>query len=98
MSGEGESRTRKAEARADLPIPLPPIKSPRPRVEPAACQVKSGPLFQVSDKGIVSPVRFERTLPTPSRWCLLPLGYEDMEPPGGLEPPAFPLREGRSAR
>jgi hypothetical protein len=43
-------------------------------------------------RGVVSPVRFERTLPTSSRWCLLPLGYEDMEPPGGLEPPAFPKR------
>src|SRR6185369_14816208 len=27
--------------------------------------------------GVVSPVRFERTLPSASRWCLLPLGYED---------------------
>jgi len=25
------------------------------------------------------------------------LGYEDMEPPGGLEPPACPLRGDRSA-
>jgi hypothetical protein len=26
----------------------------------------------------VSPVRFERTLPSASCWCLLPLGYEDI--------------------
>ena len=51
----------------------------------------------VGPRGEVSPVRFERTLPTSSRWCLLPLGYEDMEPPGGLEPPACPLRGDRSA-
>jgi hypothetical protein len=38
-------------------------------------QLDAGP------KGMVSSVRFERTLPTASGWCLLPLGYEDMEPP-----------------
>ncbi len=32
--------------------------------------------------GGVSPVRFERTLPSPSCWCLLPLGYEDMPASG----------------
>jgi hypothetical protein len=31
----------------------------------------SWPLSQMSYKGIVSPVRFERTLPTASGWCLL---------------------------
>jgi hypothetical protein len=46
----------------------------------------------------VSSVRFERTLPRYSGACLLPLGYEDMEPPGGLEPPTCVLRGRRSAR
>lgn len=31
-------------------------------------------------EGMVSPGGFEPPLPTPSTSCLLPLGYEDMEP------------------
>ena len=34
-------------------------------------------LADAGPKGIVSPVRFERTLPPASGACLLPLGYED---------------------
>ncbi len=41
-------------------------------------------------KGIVSPVRFERTLPSLSCWCLLPLGYEDVEPSPGADPGRLP--------
>jgi hypothetical protein len=36
------------------------------------------PLYLVSYEGIVSPVRFERTLPSASCWCLLPVGLEDI--------------------
>ena len=32
------------------------------------------PLYLVSYEGIVSSVRFERTLASPSCWCLLPIG------------------------
>jgi hypothetical protein len=46
----------------------------------------------------VSPARFERTLPTSSRWCLLlPLGYEDMEPPPGADPGHPPYEGGAAA-
>ena len=38
----------------------------------------------------MSSVRLERTLPSPSCWCLLPLGYEDMEPPSGADPDLLP--------
>jgi hypothetical protein len=44
----------------------------------------------------VSPVRFERTLPSASCWCLLPLGYEDLEPPPGADP-GHPRYEGGAA-
>jgi hypothetical protein len=44
----------------------------------------------------VSSVRFERTLPRYSGACLLPLGYEDVEPPTGLEPATSAIRERRS--
>lgn len=50
----------------------------------------SGPRFQLRHRGNVSPVRFERTLPSPSRWCLLPLGYEDLEPSPGADPGLLP--------
>jgi hypothetical protein len=42
-------------------------------------------ICQVSYKGIVSAAQFEGALPTSSRWCLLPLGYEDIEPLPRLE-------------
>jgi hypothetical protein len=38
----------------------------------------------------VSSVRFERTPPSASCWCLLPLGYEDVEPPPGADPGLLP--------
>jgi hypothetical protein len=44
----------------------------------------------------VSSVRFERTLPSASCWCLLPLGYEDVEPPPGADP-GRPPYEGEAA-
>jgi hypothetical protein len=46
----------------------------------------------------VSPARFERTLPTSSRWCLLPLDYEDVEPPPGVEPGLPPYGGGAAGR
>lgn len=58
----------------------------------------SWPLCQVSYKGIVSQARFERALPTSSSWCLLPLGYEDMEPLPRLERGASDLRGRRSGQ
>jgi hypothetical protein len=45
----------------------------------------------------VSPVRIERTLPSASRWCLLPLGYEDSEPPPGVDPGHPPYGGGAAA-
>lgn len=44
----------------------------------------------------MSPARVERALPASSRPCLLPLGYEDMEPPSGADPD-HPLYEGGAA-
>lgn len=61
---------------------------------PASCSYKEHPV--VGPRGDVSPVRFERTLPSPSCWCLLPLGYEDMEPPPGADP-GHPPYEGEAA-
>lgn len=43
-------------------------------------------------------MRFERILPSLSCWCLLPLGYEDMEPLDGLEPPTCRVRNGCSGQ
>ena len=51
----------------------------------------------LSYRGEVSPARLERALPTSSRWCLLPLGYEDMEPPSGVEPDHPPYEGGAAA-
>jgi hypothetical protein len=45
----------------------------------------------------VSSARFQRALPTSSRWCLLPLGYEDMEPPPGADPGHPPYESGAAA-
>lgn len=44
----------------------------------------------------MSSARFERALPATSTPCLLPLGYEDMEPPPGVEP-GHPRYEGGAA-
>ena len=44
----------------------------------------------------VSSVRFERTLPSAS-WRLLPLGYEDVEPPPGADPGRPPYEGGAAA-
>jgi hypothetical protein len=46
----------------------------------------------------VSPVRFERTLPPASGACLLPLGYEDVEPIPGVEPGRPPYEGGAASR
>src|SRR5262249_50304599 len=51
----------------------------------------------VGPRGSVSPARFERALATSSRWCLLPLGYEDMEPPPGADPGHPPYEGGAAA-
>jgi hypothetical protein len=51
----------------------------------------------VSYEGIVSSVRFERTLSRLSTWCLLPLGYEDSEPPPGADPGLPPYEGGAAA-
>jgi hypothetical protein len=48
-------------------------------------------------RGIVSPVRLERTLPAFLGRCLLPLGYEDMEPPPGADPGLPPYEGGAAA-
>src|SRR6266487_2340262 len=57
----------------------------------ATCGVWSHLATSVSPKGV------EPTLPSASRWCLLPLGYEDVEPLAGSDPAAFRLRGGSSA-
>ena len=44
----------------------------------------------------VSSVRFERTLPAPHAG-LLPLGYEDVEPPPGADPGHPPYEDGAAA-
>lgn len=61
---------------------------------PARCRYK-GQLVD-GPRGIVSPAGFEPALPRPSTWCLLPLGYEDSEPPPGVEP-GLPPYEGEAA-
>jgi hypothetical protein len=55
------------------------------------------PLCLLSYRGEVSSARFERALPTSSRWCLLPLGYEDVEPPPGVDPGHPPYEGGAAA-
>jgi hypothetical protein len=45
----------------------------------------------------VSSVRFERTLPSYSAMCLLPPGYEDVEPPPGADPGHPPYEGGPAA-
>lgn len=69
-------------------------REPLPRVElgcrPYKGQMSAGP------RGIVSSARLERALPATSTPCLLPLGYEDPEPPPGVEP-GHPLYEGEAA-
>ncbi len=69
-------------------------QSPSPGSNWAGCPYKGPP--DAGPKGAVSPARFERALPTSSRWCLLPLGYEDMEPPPGADP-GHPPYEGEAA-
>jgi hypothetical protein len=65
------------QSQAGLPVP--------PTANGASCRSRPGNLSltrrlrcQLRQGGIVSPVRFERTLPSASCWCLLPLGYEDI--------------------
>jgi hypothetical protein len=45
----------------------------------------------------VSSVRFERTLSAYSARRLLPLGYEDVEPPPGADPGLPPYESGAAA-
>lgn len=45
----------------------------------------------------VSGAGVEPALPRISAWCLLPLGYEDAEPPAGTDPASLALRRRRSA-
>ena len=51
-------------------------QSPSPGSNWAGCPYRGPP--DAGPKGIVSPAGFGPALPTSSRWCLLPLGYEDM--------------------
>lgn len=62
---------------------------------PASRSYRERPV--VGPGGDVSPARFERALPTSSRWCLLPLGYEDMESPPGADPGHPPYEGGAAA-
>lgn len=48
-------------------------------------------------RGVVSSARLERALPATSTPCLLPLGYEDMEPPPGADPGHPPYEGGAAA-
>lgn len=50
-------------------------QSPSPGSNWAGCPYRGPP--DAGPKGIVSPAGFGPALPTSSRWCLLPLGYED---------------------
>jgi hypothetical protein len=70
-------------------------RSPSPGSNWAGCPYEGPP--DAGPKGIVSPARFERALPTSSRWCLLPLGYEDIEPPPGADPGHPPYESGAAA-
>ena len=70
-------------------------QSPRPVPPRASRSYKERPV--VGPGGSVSPARFERALPTSSRWCLLPLGYEDREPPPGADPGHPPYEGGAAA-
>lgn len=58
---------------AGLPIPLPQLGASGP-ARTGCLPLTRWPLYLVSYEGIVSSVRFERTLPSPSCWCLLPIG------------------------
>lgn len=62
---------------------------------PASRTYKVRPL--VGARGVVSSARFERALPAASGRCLLPLGYEDMEPPPGADPGHPPYEGGAAA-
>jgi hypothetical protein len=57
---------------------------------PASRSYKERP--DVGPRGGVSPAGLGPALPSASCWCLLPLGYEDEEPPPGVEP-GHPLYE-----
>jgi hypothetical protein len=55
-------------------------------------------LYLVSYEGIVSSVRFERTLPSASGSCLLPIGAtRTPEPPSGADPDRPPYEGGAAA-
>jgi hypothetical protein len=71
-------RSIRTPQRGPEPVVLPIRRSrmePSPGAGPGLTPYK-GAVTTVCD-GMVSSVRFERTLPSASCWCLLPLGYED---------------------
>jgi hypothetical protein len=77
MSWAPRTRTWKlsVQSRAGLPVPHRPSEPPF-GVEPNRPPYRGGATAVYG--GGVSPARLERALPTSSRSCLLPLGYEDM--------------------
>ena len=98
MSWAPRTRTWKlsVQSRAGLPVPPPPIASRHSVSSRTACFTRAGPQPCVAAR--VSPARLERALPATSRPCLLPLGYEDMEPIPGVEPGRPPYEGGAAGR
>ena len=98
MSWPGWNRTSvvlRFKAAAPLPTEQ-PATGPR-SVSNRCLTLTRRPLCLLSYRGEVSSARFQRALPTSSRWCLLPLGYEDMEPPPGADPGHPPYEGGAAA-
>jgi hypothetical protein len=60
-----------------------PLRAPN-RLRTDDLRITGALLYQLSYRGLVSSTGFEPARPTVSGWCLLPLGYEDMEPLAGL--------------
>ena len=81
-------------SRGRAPCPSPDGDTSQPRV-PAESNRAHG--IEPCGQSVVSPAGFEPALPTSSRWCLLPLGYEDAEPRHRIERWASELRGRRSA-
>ena len=76
-------------------------QSPRQDLNLRPSAYKPAALAMLSYRGIVrstgfEPARSSRTTST-SSWRVSQLRHERMEPPGGVEPPACPLRGDRSA-
>jgi hypothetical protein len=77
-----------------LPIPLPPTGAP------AECHPRLGGLTRTArslDPGASVPGAIRTRTAHLLRWCLLPLGYEDMEPPPGADPGHPPYEGGAAA-